>query len=80
MSEQIIKLWEEAGFEIRSCTKARFEIYKHWIEYINEYKFHTEAEVIISHKKYLYINGNFPNEYIQLLIKTLKALEVKDNE
>lgn len=77
MSEQIIKLWEDAGFEIKSCTKEKFEVYKQWTEKFNEYKINTEAEVIID-REYLYISGNFPNEYRQLLIKTLKVLEVQD--
>lgn len=71
--EEIKQEWEEAGFEIRACTKKRFEIYKHWIEEVNGYEFDTEAEITIV-ENYLYITGNFPNKYRQLLIKTLMAL------
>lgn len=74
MPEHIIKLWKEAGFEIKIHPfKKRFEIYKQWFEEVNGYKFNTDAEIII-HDEYLYINGNFPNKYRQLLIKTLMAL------
>lgn len=79
MPEQIIKLWKDVGFEVRTCfklpsNKKRFEAHKQWVEEVNHFKFHTSAEIIIN-EEYLHINGNFPNEYRQLLIKTLMALD-----
>lgn len=74
--EECIKEWEEKGFEIISHTRERFEVYKQWIERINHCSYHTSAKIVIE-KDYFYIVGQF-NEYTQLLIKTLKALEAKD--
>ena len=70
--ENIIKEWEALGFEIISCSKERFEVYKHWIEKGH----HTNAKVVIDNQ--LYIVGQFSNKDIQLLIKTLNWR--KENE
>lgn len=67
--EEVKKEWEDNGFEIISCSKERFEIYKNWIEK----GMHTSAKVVID--KYLYIVGEFSNKYIQLLTKTFRAME-----
>ena len=66
--EQVKQEWEKEGFEIISCSKERFEVYKNWIEK----GFHSSAKVVID--KYLYIVGEFSNKYIELLTKTFKAL------
>lgn len=69
MPEQIIKLWKEAGFEIISCTKKRFEVYKQWI-----HRNHYESAKVVIEKDLFFIIGQFSNEYTQLLIKTLMTL------
>lgn len=64
--EEVKQEWVDNGFEIISCSKIRFEVYKNWIEK----GMHSSAKVVID--KYLYIVGEFSNKYIQLLTKTLK--------
>ena len=73
--EQIKKEWEDEGFEIISCSKDRFEVYKQWIERTHNTNSHTYAKVVID--DHLYIVGQFSNKYIQLLIKTLITLGMK---
>ena len=71
--EEIIKEWENEGFEIISWEKGKIEIYKQWIERINHCGHHTSAKVVIE-KDLFYIVGQFSNKYIQLLTKTFKML------
>lgn len=66
--EEVKKEWEDNGFEIISCSKKRFEVYKNWIKKGS----HTYAKVVID--DYLYIVGEFSNKYVQLLNKTFRAL------
>lgn len=73
--EQIKNEWEDEGFEIISCSKDRFEVYKQWIERTHNTNSHTYAKVVID--DVLYIVGQFSNKYIQLLIKTLITLGMK---
>ena len=68
--EEIKQEWVDNGFEIISCSKKRFEVYKNWIKKGS----HTYAKVVID--DYLYIVGEFSNKYIQLLNKTFRALGV----
>ena len=71
--EEIIKEWEDEGFEIISFTKKRIEIYKQWIERIKHCSHHTSAKIVIE-KDFFFIVGQFSNKYTQLLIKTFKWL------
>ena len=72
--EEVKKEWEEEGFEIISCSKERFEVYKQWIERYQKTSHHTSAKVVIE-KDFFYIVGQFSNKYTQLLTKTIKTLE-----
>lgn len=71
--KEIIKKWEEKGFEIISCSNERFEVYKQWIERINHCSHHTSAEICIE-EDFFYIVGQFSNKYTQLLTRTFKWL------
>lgn len=77
--EEVKKMWEEEGFEIISCSKERFEVYKQWIERHQRVSHHTSAKVVIE-KDFFYIVGQFSNKYTHLLTKTLKALEGKNEQ
>lgn len=71
--EEVKKEWEDEDFEIISCSKEKFEVYKQWIERINHCSHHKIAKIVIE-KDFFYIVGQFSNKYTQLLTKTFKAL------
>lgn len=75
--EECKKMWEEEGFEIISCSKERFEVYKQWIERHQRVSHHTSAKVVIE-KDFFYIVGQFSNKYTQLLTKTFKVLKKEE--
>lgn len=73
--EEVKQMWEDAGFEIISCSKEKFEVYKQWIERYQKTSHHTSAKVVIE-KDFFYIVGEFSDKYTHLLTKTFKALEI----